>query len=150
MAERETLSASLEDYLEAIHHIAASKKAARAKDIAGRLKVNSSSVTGALRALAARELVNYTPYDVVTLTPKGQKIARDIVRRHQALRDFFVKVLDVEDTLADQCACRMEHALPHEILDRLARFVEFAETSAGEDATWLQEFAHYRTGRKSS
>ncbi len=144
MAERETLSASLEDYLEAIHHITAAKKAARAKDIAQRLKVNSSSVTGALRALAARRLVNYAPYDVITLTPKGKKIARDIVRRHQALRDFFVKVLDIEVTLADRCACRMEHALPREILDQLARFVEFVDTSAGEGATWHDEFARYR------
>ncbi|MFC1475698.1 metal-dependent transcriptional regulator [Candidatus Zixiibacteriota bacterium] len=148
MVKQETLSASLEDYLEAIHHIVATKKAARAKDIARRRQVNGSSVTGALRALAARELVNYAPYDVITLTRKGERIARDIVRRHQALRDFFVKVLDVEETLADRCACRMEHALPREILDQLARFVEFVDTSAGADATWLDEFAHYRTAKK--
>ncbi len=143
MSDHEPLSASLEDYLEAIHHITTAKQAARAKDIALRLKVNSSSVTGALRALSARKLVNYAPYDVITLTPAGQIRALDIVRRHLALRDFFVKVLDVEETLADRCACGMEHDLPREILDQLARFVEFVDVDTGEGAAWLDAFARY-------
>jgi DtxR family Mn-dependent transcriptional regulator len=52
MPKVKMLSASMEDYLEAIFHIAADKQAARAKDIAKRLKVNNSSVTGALRILS--------------------------------------------------------------------------------------------------
>ena len=38
----ERLSASLEDYLEAIFHVVEAKQASRAKDIADRLNVNSS------------------------------------------------------------------------------------------------------------
>jgi len=49
---RNVLSASLEDYLEAIYHIVQKKQAARAKDIVQRLRVKNSSVTGAMRALA--------------------------------------------------------------------------------------------------
>ena len=63
-----TLSASLEDYLEAIFHIVRKKRAARPKDISRYLDVGNSSVTGALKALKARRLVNYAPYDVVNLT----------------------------------------------------------------------------------
>ena len=92
MVATETLSASLEDYLEAIFHIVARKHAAKAKDISRQLKVSSSSVTGALRSLADRDLINYAPYDIITLTKKGNQIARDVIRRHEALRNFFVKV----------------------------------------------------------
>ena len=53
------LSASLEDYLKAIFRIVAVKQAARAKDISARLNVSNSSVTGALRTLADRGLINY-------------------------------------------------------------------------------------------
>ncbi len=67
----ETLSASLEDYLEAIYHLIAGKQAARVKDISKRLKVNSSSVTGALKALAERKLVSYAPYELVTVAAAG-------------------------------------------------------------------------------
>ena len=44
------LSASLEDYIEAIYHIVAEKQVARGKDIAARLNVSGASVTEALRA----------------------------------------------------------------------------------------------------
>ena len=122
-----TLSSSLEDYLEAIFHIVREKRAARPKDIAARLSVGNSSVTGALKALAARDLVNYAPYDVVTLTEAGEAAARDVVRRHEALREFFIKVLAADGYLAERAACQMEHAVPPELMDRFVRFIEFIE-----------------------
>jgi DtxR family Mn-dependent transcriptional regulator len=61
------LSASLEDYLEAILRIVQEKQVARAKDVGKRLNVGRSSVTGALHALADRKLINYAPYDLRTL-----------------------------------------------------------------------------------
>jgi DtxR family Mn-dependent transcriptional regulator len=122
-----TLSASLEDYLEAIFHIVRQKTAARPKDISQFLGVGNSSVTGALKALAARKLVNYAPYDLVTLTPSGENTARDVVRRHESLREFFIKVLAADNELADQAACKMEHTIPPELMDRFVRFVEYIE-----------------------
>lgn len=119
------LSASLEDYLEAIYHIVHDKQAARAKDIAQRLGVNRSSVTGALHALSEKKLVHYTPYDIVTLTPEGERVAEGIAHRHDVLRDFFTRVLGVEETVAEENACRIEHAVSEDILDRLAAFIDF-------------------------
>ena len=69
------LSKSLEDYLEVIYHIVVVEQAAKAKDIAQKMQVKASSVTGALRQLAERDLVNYTPYDQITLTRKGMEVA---------------------------------------------------------------------------
>jgi len=141
MAEEATLSASLEDYLEAIFHIVEKKQAARAKDIADRMKVNSSSVTGALHALSERGLINYAPYDIVTLTSEGTSRAEEIVRRHRALHGFLVRVLNVDDAEAEEAACKMEHVLPPLIFERFLQFLEFIETCprAGED--WLEQFA---------
>lgn len=136
----EALSASLEDYLEAIFHIVEEKQAARAKDISRQLAVNGSSVTGALRALADRELINYAPYDIITLTPKGRECAEDIVRRHEALHDFFVRVLGVEEADAERAACDMEHAVPRTILERFIDFVEFMEVCPRAGAKWLRMF----------
>ncbi len=127
MAPRIKLSESLEDYLEAILEIIREKQAVRAKDIAGRLNVNRSSVTGALKALADKELINYAPYDVITLTPKGAKAAEDISRRHAVLLKFLVEVLLVPPAEADEAACKMEHAVSKEIFERLIRYLEFTE-----------------------
>jgi DtxR family Mn-dependent transcriptional regulator len=137
------LSASLEDYLEAIYRIAGEKSAARAKDIAERLGVNRSSVTGALRSLAERELVNYTPYDVITLTPAGETIAARITRRHTLLCDFFARVLGVDAAEAEESACKMEHALSENIFDRLAQFVDFIRVCPRLDIQWIKETGYF-------
>ncbi len=143
MAGRKEITASLEDYLEVIFHVASEKGAARPKDISKRLGVNSSSVTGALRALAERGLVNYAPYDIVTLTPKGMRIAKDVIRRHEILRDFFVRVLAVDEEEAEEGACKVEHAVPRTILERLVQYIDFLEACPRAGPNWLKGFGHY-------
>ena len=144
------LSESLEDYLEAIFLIVKEKQAARAKDISDRLKVARSSVTGALRALAERNLINYVPYDVITLTRQGQSTAEKIVRRHEVLRDFLIKVLSVEEKEADEAACRMEHAVTNEIIERFVAFAEFIDRCPRANANWLQSFGYHCEHEKSA
>ncbi|MBW1731332.1 MAG: DtxR family transcriptional regulator [Deltaproteobacteria bacterium] len=138
-----TLTASLEDYLEAIFHIIAEKQAVRPKDIARRLKVSNASVTGALRSLAQKKLINYAPYDVITLTPNGKAAAKDVIRRHEVLRDFFVNVLAVDESDADKAACQMEHCIPKGILERFIQFAEFVEVCPRGGSKWIAGFAHY-------
>jgi DtxR family Mn-dependent transcriptional regulator len=138
------LSESLEDYLEAIFHIVAAKQAARASDISDRLGVKRSSVTGALRALAQRGLVNYAPYDIVTLTPAGRAEAMDVVHRHRVLRDFFVEVLGMDERLADEAACGMEHHAGKALTGRLAHLAQYLAGSARADGgRWLTDFREF-------
>jgi DtxR family Mn-dependent transcriptional regulator len=138
-----TLTASLEDYLEVIFHIIAEKEAVRPKDIAKRLKVTNASVTGALRSLAEKELINYAPYDVISLTPTGKTAAKDVIRRHEVLRDFFVNVLAVEEHEADNAACKMEHSIPKIILERFIKFAEFVEVCPRGGSKWIAGFAYH-------
>jgi DtxR family Mn-dependent transcriptional regulator len=145
-----SLSASLEDYLEAIFHIVSAKQAARAKDVSDRLGVNRSSVTAALQLLAERGLVNYAPYDIITLTDSGQAAAGKVVRRHEVLRDFFVKVLGVSEQEAGQTACRMEHVVSGIVLCRLERLGEFvAQRSEHRRQAWLEEFLAFCCPREA-
>lgn len=143
MANQSIVSASLEDYLEAIHHTVQAKGAARAKDIVLAMGVNNSSVTQALRLLSEKKLVNYAPYEVITLTPAGETIALDVIRRHETLREFFTKVLGLEPKEADSEACRMEHATSRTILDRLVKFVEYFETCPMNDVHWDDEIGYF-------
>lgn len=143
MPKSKRLSANMEDYLETIYHIVSEKKAARAKDIAVRMAVNSASVTGALRLLAEKGHINYAPYDVITLTPSGEVLARDIVRRHEILKDFFTKVLDVDEREAEDNACKMEHAVSPVIIDRLVRFVEFIQICPRGGEEWIGGFRQF-------
>ncbi|MGM0419006.1 MAG: DtxR family transcriptional regulator [Thermodesulfobacteriota bacterium] len=137
------LSSSLEDYLETIFQVVSEKQAARAKDIASRLKVNNSSVTGALRTLSDKGLVNYAPYDLITLTKEGNEIAKDIIRRHEALKNFFVKILCVDENISEDAACKMEHAVPKEILDKLIQFVDFLQICPRGGQELIQGFTKH-------
>lgn len=117
-----TVTAALEDYLEAIFNLCRFDKAARSRDIAELLNVHKSTVTAALKSLGQMNLINYSPYEAVTLTPEGRKLAEDVAIRHSALRDFFINVLKVDKDLAESAACGMEHSVPKEIVEKLAHF----------------------------
>jgi DtxR family Mn-dependent transcriptional regulator len=127
MSRALTLSESLGDYLECIYHLARSGPAARVRDIAERMNVQMSSVSGALRSLAEKELINYAPYGLITLTSRGQKAARELVRRHEALTQFLMRVLSVDAAAAGRNACHMEHAIEPQVLEKLVRLLQFLE-----------------------
>ncbi len=133
---REQLSASLEDYLEAIFHLSAEGRVARGKDIADRLDVARPSVTGALRSLAARRLIHYKPYGFITLTRTGARQAQRIVDKHRILKSFFTEILGIEATEAQEAACRAEHALGRGIVDRLMGLTEYL-SHGGENRDWI-------------
>jgi len=125
VAAKSNLSASLEDYLEAIFNLAGQDNVARSKDIAELLGVSKSSVTGALRVLKKKGLANYKPYDSITLTTAGQAAAAEVARKHNILKSFFVKVLGIEKDISQRAACKAEHTLGPEVIARLLLFIEF-------------------------
>ena len=125
MNTRKKLSASSEDYLEAIYNLAAMHKVARCKDVAESLGVSRASVTGAIKLLSDKGLVDYKPYGYIELTEKGGKEALAVARRHTIIEDFFVKVLGVDEREAKSAACKAEHALGSAIIPRLLSFTEF-------------------------
>lgn len=143
MSDKEQLSASLEDYLETIANIISKKKVARAKEIAANLKVSRSSVTEALRSLSKKGLINYAPYEVITMTDQGGIVSADIIQRHKALQDFLIKVLAIDPLIADEGACKVEHAAPREIIDRMVHFVKFIEECPRGGSDWIDSFREY-------
>ena len=98
---------------------------------------------GALHGLAAKKLVNYQPYDYVTLTEEGAEVAQRIVRRHAVIKDFLVKVLGVAPEAADDGACKMEHAVRGEILERLVRFLEFLDRCPRGRGPWVEKLSEF-------
>jgi DtxR family Mn-dependent transcriptional regulator len=131
--ETAILSASLEDYLEAILQLERTSRVARVSEIADHLGVSRPSVTGALRNLSARGLVSHAPYSHATLTEEGTCIALEVERRHLAMRDFLTQVLGVEEHQADITACRLEHVLDAEVLERFISYAHsLLDTTQGE------------------
>jgi len=142
----EKLSPSLEDYLEAIFQISTSKPAVRSKDIAQMLHVTRSSVTGALQALSEKGLVHYQPYEVITLTAKGNAAAKQVAGRHAVLLNFLTAVLGMDQKKAEVQACRLEHALSPEVARRLFAFMEFLDLCPRGRERWVERFKSFCSG----
>jgi len=132
------LSASLENYLEAIYHLIEENKVARSKDIASKLEINRSSVTGGLQALRDRGLINYEPYEFITLTEEGRRLAENVVYRHNTLKEFFINVLSIEAEEADEAACRMEHGISKNITNRLMDFAHYFKICPNAGVKWVE------------
>lgn len=106
-----SLTATLEDYLEAIFNLVKQNKVARSKDIADTLKVKRPTVTVALRALAEKGYINYEPRAYVTLTESGEKAAKCVDKRHHILRDVFTEIFRLPLDESEKAACLMEHGM---------------------------------------
>jgi DtxR family Mn-dependent transcriptional regulator len=130
------LSSSQADYVEAIFQIRGEKGGVRAKDVADRLRVRRPSVTAALKALSASGYAVHEPYGVITLTTRGECVAREMVRRHEALQEFLVSILGIGVLEAGPAACALEHSVSKGATDRLLALMSFLKNQPGVMKQW--------------
>jgi len=141
-AQREQ-TASMEDYLEAIAKLGEGRKAVRVKQLSEMLRVKMPSVTSALKKLSEQELVEHEKYGHIKLTPEGDKVARDVIYRHEALTRFFAQALDISQETAEEDACRIEHVISPLSMERLTKFVEFIEACPPGGANFTSRYNYY-------
>lgn len=137
------LSASLEDYIETIYHIVEENQVARAKNIADQMGVSRASVTEALRTLSGKGLINYAPYEVITMTDEGKEVAEDVIFRHNTLKNFFIEILTIDKDIAEDGACKIEHSAPPEVISRMIDFMKFVESCPQVDKGLISQFKDF-------
>ena len=142
------LSENLEDYLETILVLQKENAVARVKDIAEKLGVLSGTVTSALRTLSDKKLINYKPYSFITLTKEGKKVAEEILRRHNVIKDFLQCVLLLDEGKAEENACRMEHSMDKIAINRLVQFIDYIYQCPRTGDDWIRNFNTYYTQNK--
>ena len=125
MKTNNDLSHSLEDYLEAIYQLEQKNRVARVKDIADLLDVQMPSVTGAIKNLKNKDLVNYEKNSFISLSEKGLAIAKSIQNRHSVLQEFLEEILLMPSTVAEIQACNMEHAISPDTARRFLNCARF-------------------------
>jgi len=118
------LTSNMEDYLEVILNLQREQRVARVKDVAQRLNVKMPSVTGAMKGLAEKGLVNYERYSYLTLTAAGEKIAQEIGERHKTFYNFLTKELLLDHNTAELDACRLEHATSRKTFAKIKEFTD--------------------------
>ena len=121
------LSASLEDYLEIICNLLETSQSVKAVEIAKKLNISRASVSEALMKLAEKDLIIYEGHKGITITPTGLKKAQEVILKHKTLTTFFENTLGLNNTIAEENACKIEHVISDEVFFRIKTFQEYCE-----------------------
>ena len=130
--ETQTVSSTIEDYLERILLLSQKDGHAHVTEIADLLGINKASVTEMVSKLKANGFVEYEKYGPITLTEKGRKIAIKVKERHDVLRAFLILIGVNEENASKDC-CVMEHNLSKETVDKLKLFIKFLKDKNQKD-----------------
>ncbi len=115
---------SMEDYLERIYLLIDEKGYARVSDIAEGLEVHPSSVTKMIQKLDKENYVVYEKYRGLILTPKGKKVGKRLLDRHQLLEDF-LQIIGVQAENIYKDVEGIEHHLSWDSITCIETLIEY-------------------------
>ena len=118
---------SAEDYLECILMLRLKKGAVRSIDIVRELDYSKPSVSVAMKKLREGGYIEMDHEGFITLLPSGLEIAQRINDRHQLLTRLFVQ-LGVSERTAEADACKIEHDLSEETMQKLREHMQKHDT----------------------
>jgi DtxR family Mn-dependent transcriptional regulator len=139
----ETLTPTLEDYLETILLLGLKEKVVRVKDIARSLQVTTPSVVSALNSLSERNLIKHERYGYVELTDQGAVKAKDVDDLHKLLYKLLNEIMGINAEIAHQDACKIEHYISEETKKRLAQFIQFFQEYPEEKTSFISKFSSF-------
>lgn len=130
----------MEDYLEIIYHLIQEKGYARVSDIAEALELQPSSVTRMIQRLDEQDYVNYERYRGLALTQKGERIGRQMRRRHRTLEQFLRSLGITDEETVQRDVEGLEHHVSRDTLTAIQQLVTFLE----DNPDWWSLFISYR------
>lgn len=120
----EQISQTEENYLKAIFKISeAEGSSASTNAISKKIQISAASVTDMLKRLAKKDLIHYKKHKGVTLTERGDKIARQLIRKHRLWEVFLLEKLDFAWDEVHAMAEQLEHIHSPELVERLDKFL---------------------------
>jgi len=117
----DTVTSAVEDYAKAIYALETREDAAVSNNaLAERLGVTAASASAMVKKLAGLGLVRHEPYKGVQLSPKGARLALEVIRHHRLLELYLAEDLGVPwDRVHDEAEV-LEHVLSEELEDLIA------------------------------
>lgn len=112
-----------EDYVEAIAEAIAANGVCRAMDLVSHFDVTHATVSNTISRLQRDGLVETEPYQPISLTASGQRLAAQSQARHEVVRAF-LKRIGVSDLTAEIDSEGMEHHVSKETLQAMRRILQ--------------------------
>ena len=92
-------------------------------ELARAMRVVPGTVTTMVKALAKSGLVRHTPRVGARLTPAGERLALQMLRKHRLIEMFLVHTLGLDWSEIHDEAELLEHALSDRLVERLDAFL---------------------------
>lgn len=121
---KNSLTPSLEDYLEMIYRNIIDHGYIRVNELALELNVKPSSVSKMVVKLSNLGFIDYEKYGAIKLTIKGLEIGSYLMWRHNTIKDFFILISDKEDEKILEETELVEHNLSAETVKKLEKLLK--------------------------
>lgn len=118
-------SSTEEDYLKAIYKLKRDEEAVSTNALANALNTKPSSVSDMIKKLSKKNLVHYVKYQGVNLSPSGEKIALNVIRKHRLWEYFLVEKLNFKWDEIHEIAEQLEHIDSTQLVDKLDEHLDF-------------------------
>ncbi len=112
-------TAAVEDYVKTIYKLQTQTDTVSTSALADRTGTTAAAVSKMLKHLAELQLVVYTPYHGVRLTPMGEKIALEVIRHHRLLELYLAQAMGYSWDQVDAEAEKLEHVISEEFEARI-------------------------------
>jgi len=119
---------SAEMYLETILVLSRKDSQVRSIDIVNELNYKKSSISVAMKKLRENGYIQIDDEGYITLTSKGRDIAETMLERHTFLANWLMS-LGVDETVAFEDACRIEHVISSESFEAIKKHMEVKENN---------------------
>ena len=113
-----------EDYIETIYLLKKKNGYVRSIDVANELNFSRPSVSRAVGILKENGFINVADGGELELTGLGLKKAKSVYERHTNLTKFLMLTAGVNEEIAENDACRIEHIISPETFKGIKKFVK--------------------------
>lgn len=117
------LHESAEMYLETIYLLSQQRQSVRSIDVAEHMGYSKPSISRAIGLLKQGGYVIVDEDGFLQLTDSGLEVAKKVFERHTIVSRFLVK-LGVEEAIAVEDACKIEHVISDASLAAIKAFLE--------------------------
>jgi Mn-dependent DtxR family transcriptional regulator len=142
--EEDSLTASMEDYLEMIYRLSSNTGFTRIHELASALNVQPPSATKMVQKLSEVNLIDYERYGIIILTEEGKNKGAFLMHRHNVVSGF-LKILGISEEVLEQTE-KIEHTINDNTLSYLEDFISFIQ----KNPEIISKFDSFRKERKST
>jgi Mn-dependent DtxR family transcriptional regulator len=137
--EDNSLTASMEDYLEMIYRLSLNTGFTRIHELSDALNVQPPSATKMVQRLAEINLLKYEKYGVLILEEEGKFMGEMLLKRHNTIEEF-LKIMDIPEISILKETEKIEHTLSNETVKRFGEYINFLM----DNPEIIEKFRSYR------